>query len=140
MNSVARQPEATAKRIAITVDFESLSDTFPFQKLDEKIEYAQYDREGITRLLGLFEAHNVKSTFFVVARHAEVLEDLLRDIRDRGHEIASHTVTHVRLVTATGPEVEWQIAESKRILERIAEDDVKGFRSPAFHISAEDAT
>lgn len=45
---------------------------------------------AIPRLLDLFDKRRVKTTFFVVGKACETSPDLVREIAQRGHEIAAH--------------------------------------------------
>lgn len=57
-------------------------------------------------------------------------QDRIRQIHDMGHEIASHTTTH-RNLTRLPPElVERECVESKRRLEDIIGDEVRGLAYP----------
>ena len=51
--------------------------------------------ENTRRLLDLFEASNMKSTFFVLGWVAKRSPQLIREIHDRGHEVASHGMSHL---------------------------------------------
>jgi peptidoglycan/xylan/chitin deacetylase (PgdA/CDA1 family) len=54
-------------------------------------------------LLDLFDRHHVRITFFILGEMAEWYPDLVREIADRGHEIASHGQQHVD-ITVLGPD------------------------------------
>jgi len=121
--------------VALTVDFEFFSDTFAFQKLGTEWVYGEDGEGGVKRLLELFDRYQVKSTFFVVARHARPYRELLHDIQRRGHEIASHTVVHSRF-DGMGKDIAREVVDSKRMLEDELGAEVRGFRSPAFRIDS----
>ena len=55
-------------------------------------------REGLEPLLDLFDAHGIRSTFFVPGVTAERYPDAVKQIQDRGHELASHTYSHMSAV------------------------------------------
>lgn len=50
--------------------------------------------EDTAAVLDLFDAHDVKATFFVKGLLAEERPELIRDIVARGHSVANHTHTH----------------------------------------------
>lgn len=54
-------------------------------------------------LLDLFDRHDCRITFFVLGDIADWYPDLVKEIADRGHEIASHGLRHVD-ITVLGPE------------------------------------
>ena len=77
----------------MTVDLE---DYFCAHNLSQAVPREKWDRQPLriiecTRsLLQLFETHRVKATFFVLGWIAEKVPDLISEIADRGHVIASH--------------------------------------------------
>lgn len=84
-------------------------------------------REILPRMLDLLDRFGVRVTFFTVG-------ELARDVRThldpgRGHEVASHGLTHARLDRLSTEEAEYEIAESRR---QLCEQgyDVTGFRAP----------
>jgi len=94
---------------------------------------------GLWRALELFEAMKVRATLFAIAedlddpRKRELLQEAVR----RGHEVASHSLTHRKLTTLTRDEKRREVFES---LERIATElgvGVQGFRAPGFEIDQE---
>lgn len=52
------------------------------------------DPDDTPRILELLNAHGAKATFFVIGKNAEARPELIRAIRDAGHEIGYHTHTH----------------------------------------------
>jgi peptidoglycan/xylan/chitin deacetylase (PgdA/CDA1 family) len=122
--------------VVLSVDLEFFTDTFAFQKLNRKWENGEVGEAGVEKLLELFEKHNIKSTFFVVGRFAKSHKQLLNRIRNGGHEIASHTMTHRSLLNLGDEEIAMEIGDSKKMLEDAVGDIVLGFRAPAFGIDA----
>jgi len=49
---------------------------------------------GSRALMDILEAHGIKGSFFVVGRNITAHPDVLREIHERGHEIANHSDTH----------------------------------------------
>ncbi len=78
--------------------------------------------DGLATILDLLESKKVTATFFVTAVFAERAPALFARIVSGGHEIASHGLRH------TGLEL-GDLAESKRILERLSGLPVTGFRA-----------
>ena len=62
-------------------------------------------------------------TVFVTARLAEAAPDLLRETRQRGHEIASHAWSHEKNANL-------ELEKSRRHISELAGAGVVGFRSP----------
>lgn len=89
------------------------------------------EKSGIKWLLDLLERKNQSATFFVVAELAENHIETLLEIRERGHEIGSHSLTHPYLNELPEMEIHKEVNGSKKILEKELDIKVKGFRAPA---------
>uniref|UniRef100_A0A832A8Q1 DUF3473 domain-containing protein n=1 Tax=Desulfacinum infernum TaxID=35837 RepID=A0A832A8Q1_9BACT len=77
----------------------------------------------------------VRATFFVLGSVAEKFPALVREIRDRGHEVASHGYWH-RLCCQERPSaLRDDLLASKALLEDILGSAVHGYRAPSFSIS-----
>jgi hypothetical protein len=94
---------------------------------------------GLQNALDFFRKAKVQATLFVIAedlgdpRKVELLAEAVK----RGHEIASHTLTHRKLTALDRDEKRREIFESR---ERIAAKlgvDARGFRAPGFAIDNE---
>ncbi len=72
-------------------------------------------RETTGRLLDILKEKKVKATFFAVGRMAEAAPELLKRERDEGHVVASHSMTHRNLATATEAEIRWEMDEVDRV-------------------------
>lgn len=94
---------------------------------------------GLRRALDLFDRAQITATLFVIA---EDLEDprkreLLQEAVNRGHEIASHSITHRRLTTLDSADKRREICVSRQRLSESLKADVVGFRAPGFFIDGE---
>ena len=80
--------------------------------------------------------HGVRGTFYIVTRavaeHWSGFLDTaqLRQLANDGNEIGSHTVDHARIETSTDPQLDYQLAESKRWLEANITSPIRQFASP----------
>lgn len=77
----------------------------------------------------------LRATFFVLGWLAKRLPHLVREIKKRGHEIASHGYSHELCYEVSYEEVKKDLEESKKILEDIIGDAVYGYRAPNFSIN-----
>ena len=87
------------------------------------------------RLLDLFEAHDVKATFFVLGWVAERLPDLIREIAERGHEVAAHSYWHQLVFDMTPQAFRDDLRRVKRLLEDIVGEPVIGYRAPTYSVT-----
>ena len=99
--------------------------------------YPSYFNTVVPRMLDFLEQRNLKITFFVVGRDAELREnsDTLWSIGDAGHEIANHTQTHVqgfRLLSVAEKEAE--LAAMEEACEQVVGHRPVGFRSPGWNV------
>jgi polysaccharide deacetylase family protein (PEP-CTERM system associated) len=75
-----------------------------------------------------------KATFFVVGQLGQAQPDLVRDIADAGHEVASHGWDHQRVHNFTPEQFRQDVRWSKDALEQILGCPVVGYRAPTFSI------
>lgn len=95
-------------------------------------------KEGIPRLLGLYDKYDVKATFFYIANFAKKCPDIVKMVQEKGHEVALHGLTHdYRFAFDTMPYEEQlsHLTEGKKILEDIAGEEVVSFRAPALRVN-----
>ncbi len=85
----------------------------------EQFEISKY---GLESLLNLFSVKGIRTTLFTTATFAQKYPELIKTAAQQ-HEIASHGLNHLS-PTDEG------IVKSKKILEQIAEKEIKGFRCP----------
>jgi len=96
----------------------------------------EYRAEANTRrLLDLFEEFGLKSTFFVLGWVARRSPALIREIHDRGHEVASHGMSHLLVYNQTPQEFRAETVESKALLEDIIGAPVLGYRASTYSIT-----
>lgn len=98
------------------------------------VSLVDQDVESVMPILDLLEKYNVKATFAVLGSLAEKNSELIKDIFDRGHEIASHGYSH-RMLHELGKEgFEDEIKRSVELLSSITGEKPIGFRAPSFSI------
>ena len=101
----------------------------------------QYDRsyhlldKPISYLLELFQTHQIKATFFIVADLIKENQYWLRKIVNDGHELACHDLHHIEYV-GDGAEAEAalfksNVGQAKQMLEDFSGRSVTGFRAPS---------
>jgi polysaccharide deacetylase family protein (PEP-CTERM system associated) len=99
------------------------------------ISYELKDDEQLTTDNG--RTKKVKATFFVLGWIAERLPHLIREIRTRGHEIASHGYNHNLCNRQPHADLKRELTTSRKLLEDITGFPVSGFRAPNFSIDDE---
>jgi len=114
--------------VTLTIDLE-----------DPTLRYAPDGRYILMarRILDLCDTFDRKATFFVLGRVAEAIPRLIRDIADRGHEIAYHSHNHVSLTDEFPARFRSECLKDKDRLEQLAGKSVLGFRAPRFSLTPE---
>jgi polysaccharide deacetylase family protein (PEP-CTERM system associated) len=85
---------------------------------------------GVRWLVDLLAKKNMKATFFVLGQTARIHKELVKFIHKSGHEVASHSMTHAYLPSLSVTEMEFELIESKKLLEDLVGSQVLGFRAP----------
>lgn len=104
-----------------------------FERIANEVE-----TNTLPRLLDLYDQYNVRSTFFVLASLAEKHPNIVKQIHERGQEVASHGYTHDYRKAFDVLSLDEQITElknSKDILEQIIGQQVVSFRAPALRVN-----
>ncbi len=89
------------------------------------------------QILGILKRHNTKGTFFILGTVAEAFPNLVKQIADQGHEIATHGHTHRFVSSLSQDEFDYELKTSLSILRKLSGQPVVGHRAPAFSIDAE---
>jgi polysaccharide deacetylase family protein (PEP-CTERM system associated) len=124
--------------ILLTVDVE---DWFQVENLRPHFPLSSWDScelrvESSTHvLLDLFDRFHVSATFFVLGWIAERCPNLVKEIKIRGHEVASHGYGHQLCYELSFSKLKEDLYRSKSLLEDITGQPVYGYRAPSFSIT-----
>jgi polysaccharide deacetylase family protein (PEP-CTERM system associated) len=114
----------------LTIDLED----WPIAVLGPEHEVSNRVVENTKRCLQILQWHHVKATFFILGRVAERFADLVREVHDAGHEVASHGYAHELLTRMTPARFEEDTLRSVDILTDLTGERPIGYRAPAFSI------
>ncbi len=124
---------------ALSVDVEDYYQVQAFAHLVPRTEWANYPsriQQNTERLLDLFAEAGATGTFFVLGWVARQHPAVVRAIAARGHEVASHGMSH-RMVTELTPETfRAEVRESKALLEDLSQAPVIGYRAPSYSVNS----
>ena len=81
-------------------------------------------------LLDILARREVHATFFLVGRYAQAEPALVRQIVAAGHQIGSHSWSHLNLALASASRIEEQLSRTSETLEQITGAPVRYFRPP----------
>ena len=87
-------------------------------------------------ILKLFEKHHVSSTFFVLGEIAQMFPEIVEEIYDSGHEVASHGYFHADLTKIPLSKLEEMERKTGNVLARITGEAPIGFRAPFAKINS----
>jgi polysaccharide deacetylase family protein (PEP-CTERM system associated) len=122
----------------ITVDVE---DYFQVSAFDRVVSRSAWDGmesrvvANTQRVLDLFDEHRVTGTFFILGWVAERHPAIVREIADRGHEVASHGYGHRLVYELTAGEFRSDVRRARHVLEQASGQRVTGFRAPSYSIT-----
>lgn len=125
---------------AMSVDVEDYFHVSAFEghvARDDWASIASRIPSNIARILALFDAENIKATFFTLGWVCEHHPEVVRSIADAGHEIASHGCGHSRIGTFSPKELLDDVTSSRKRLEDVSGTAVAGYRAPSFSIGKE---
>lgn len=124
---------------AMSVDVE---DYFQVSAFDQAVSRDQWDSfesrvsANTERVLATLARRSTRATFFVLGWVAERYPALIRQIADRGHEIASHGYDHRLVFDLTPEEFRADLRRARAAIESAAGVQVRGYRAPSFSITA----
>jgi polysaccharide deacetylase family protein (PEP-CTERM system associated) len=125
------------KNILLTFDVE---DWFQVENFKEYIPFSTWNsfelrvEKNTHKILDLLDSFSFKpkATFFILGWIAEKLPELVRQIHQRGHEVASHGNDHHLCRSLTESDLITDLKTSKERLETLINSRVYGFRAPSF--------
>jgi polysaccharide deacetylase family protein (PEP-CTERM system associated) len=133
---------ASAEKPSILLTFD-VEDWFQVENLKSQIPVStwhqrelrvQKNTDLILDLLDSFD-FGPKATFFVLGWVARKCPDLVQNIAQRGHEVASHGFGHGLCSQMTPKELAQDLDMSRKMLEDMLGLPVSGYRAPSFSIT-----
>jgi len=122
---------------AMTVDVE---DYYQVSAFEDHIDRKNWDNmdsrieRNIELILSKFSEHNVTATFFVLGWIAERYPQMIKNIVEYGHEIASHGYSHTRVTQQNQEQFREDIVKTKKLLEEISGTRIQGYRAASYSI------
>lgn len=93
--------------------------------------------EPTREILRLLRSSGNSATFFVLGSVAAKYPDLVKEIYQQGHEIASHSYNHRLVYKLTPEEFENDLKLSLEILQSITAEKIIGYRAPYWSINSD---
>ncbi len=123
---------------AFSVDVEDYFQVSAFERHIQRSDWEKLDcrvENNLVRILALLDSHKVKATFFTLGWIAERFPQVIRQIAEQGHEIASHGYAHVRVTQQDRVAFAQDILLTKKILEDVTGCAVSGYRAASYSIN-----
>ena len=127
----------------LTIDVE---DWFQVENLRPHYPCATWNQQELrverntNQLLDLFDSLSgqpytpIRATFFILGWIAERCPALVKEIHNRGHEVASHGYHHTLCRQEKAKTLRQDLSDSKKLLEDLTSAPVVGYRAPGFSI------
>ncbi|HEX6114177.1 MAG TPA: XrtA system polysaccharide deacetylase [Geminicoccaceae bacterium] len=132
--SAAERPMITN---GLSVDVEDYYQVGAFETRISRGEWPNFASRveaNTATMLDLFDAAQVRATFFVLGWVAERHPQVVRAIVAGGHELASHGYCHTNVTEQTPAAFRADVRDTKRLLEDISGTEVRGYRAANFSI------
>jgi peptidoglycan/xylan/chitin deacetylase (PgdA/CDA1 family) len=123
--------------VCLTFDFDALS---PWAlgmagRNVAALSRGEFGAVAVPRILALLERHEIPATFFVPGHTALAYPDLVRSIRDAGHELGHHGWVHEPLSELDPAEEREVLQRGLDALDRVAGVRPAGYRAPNVDVS-----
>ncbi|HZS57984.1 MAG TPA: DUF3473 domain-containing protein [Gemmatimonadaceae bacterium] len=115
----------------LTVALEDYFHVGAFNRLIQRGQWYRFERrleQSTERTLDLLDEYGVHATFFVLGWVADQVPELVRQVADRGHEIASKGYYHRNIQQLTPGEFRDDLARSREAIEQAGGRRVVGYR------------
>jgi len=121
----------------LSVDVEDYFQVEAFSDRVDRTRWSEYPSRveaNTIAMLDLFDDCGVKGTFFVLGWVAERCPGLVKEIVQRGHEVACHSYWHRLIFKLASEEFREDTRRAKGLIEDAAGCAVQGYRAPSFSV------
>jgi polysaccharide deacetylase family protein (PEP-CTERM system associated) len=123
---------------ALTIDVEDYFQVSNFEHIIDRKDWDKFEcrvEPNTYIILNLLKQFNIKATFFVLGWVAERYPGLVREIYQKGHEVACHSYDHRLIYCQSKEEFREDVRKTKRIIEDLIEEKVLGYRATSYSIT-----
>lgn len=123
---------------AMSIDVEDYFQVSAFEKYIDRNDWDNIPTRveaNVQNILNVLDEKNTAATFFMLGWVAERFPQMVKEIVQRGHEIASHGYSHVRVTEQTPEEFKQDITKTKKMLEDLSGEQVLGYRAASYSIN-----
>jgi peptidoglycan-N-acetylglucosamine deacetylase len=119
----------------LTFDFDAMSVWIAGTDNPAAISRGEFSTIAVPRILELLKQHGILGTFFIPGHTALAYPDLVREIRDSGHEIGHHGWVHENPASFDYEDERRVFERGLEALDRVADLRPVGYRSPSNDLS-----
>jgi len=123
--------------VCLTFDFDALS-PWVFEMAEGNVaalSRGEFGAVAVPRILDVLDRHDVPATFFVPGHSALAYPELVREIRDRGHELGHHGWVHEGLSQVDRATEQRYLVRGLEALHEVAGVRPAGYRAPGVDVS-----
>ncbi len=120
---------------ALSFDVEDWYQGFKKRGFRDWKQYGSREVSNVNRVLDILDENQTNATFFVLAKLAEEQPEIVKAIVARGHEIASHSYSHLTLDHMNEKSFREDLLRSKKVLEDITGNRIAGFRAASYSMT-----
>jgi polysaccharide deacetylase family protein (PEP-CTERM system associated) len=91
---------------------------------------------NIQSILALLKKKETRGTFFVLGWVAQRHPQVVKEIADQGHEIATHGWSHLRATQQSPEQFKAELKKSKDLLQKISGQTISGHRAACFGLTS----
>jgi peptidoglycan/xylan/chitin deacetylase (PgdA/CDA1 family) len=127
-----------AVSLTFDMDGETLSYVMDRENAPRRValmsEFAYGPKVGVHHILDLLDLYEIKASFFIPGRTAELHADTVKEILQRGHDVGHHGYMHERPDSLNDNQEERVLVKGLEVLESITGKRPTGYRSPAWEL------
>ena len=130
--------ECEMMKNVISVDIEQWFHRFALRGYVEDISVYSSTKhviEATQKILEIFNKYDKTTTFFILGEVAELIPELVKEIAEKGHEVAFHGYSHAGLHELGRKRFEEEVEKGVNLLYQITQRKVRGFRAPDFSLN-----
>jgi len=122
--------------VCITLDFDTVALWLALgQTTPTPVSRGEFGAVAAERLLRLFSAYKIPTTWFVPGITIDTFEPVCRAVVEAGHEIGHHGYDHIAPGGLTREQERDQLKRGNEAVFRISGKPARGYRSPAWDLS-----
>lgn len=89
------------------------------------------------QIMDILKEHNIKATFFLIGKRAQLFPDVVKRMVSEGHIVGNHSMTHANIAKLNKQQVIKEILDAEKVLKDLAGYRPALFRSPYGSIKAD---